>query len=461
MTRSTRSRKPDGPLEATEESSKECIRRLRSLLNAVSIPVYSKDTNRRFTGCNHAFEESIGYKEQDLIGKTVYEIAPKDIAEFQDAKDRELFEHPGQQQYEWKMLRNNGEIRDIIYNKATWTNDRNQVEGLVGAIVDVTERNRVEKLLQWNERRFRSLVQHSHDVIAVVSAKGEVTYITPSVTRILGYEAQELMGRSWETLLHPDDLPGLRKNWLLILEDLERVDQVQLRACRKDGHWIWLDVVVTNQRSVPSVNGIVANCRDITLRKLAEERVQELNRTLEQRIQERTNELRATIKRLNELILEREWLEKLIQNFGEEERERIGRDIHDVLGQSLTALSFKSQVLLTRLERDQRMEAADARLIFDTVQKAIGQARDLSCMLFPIELKDCDLAAALQSLCSFTKRNFNISCQFHTSWMEWPKIELTTATHLYRIAQEAISNAIRHGGGRSVIITLDVKKNTG
>lgn len=153
----------------------------------------------------------IGYKEQDLIGKTVYEIAPKDIAEFQDAKDRELFEHPGQQQHEWKMLGNDGEIRDIIYNKATWTNDRNQVEGLVGAIVDVTERNRVEKLLQWNERRFRSLVQHSHDVIAVVSAKGEVTYITPSVTRILGYEAQELMGRSWETLLHPDDLPGLRK----------------------------------------------------------------------------------------------------------------------------------------------------------------------------------------------------------------------------------------------------------
>ena len=83
------------------------------------MPVFYKDKEGLYQGCNKAFEEFIGLPKEKLIGKTVYDIASKELAEEYDRKDRELLDHPGIQVYEYSVKHADGTIRDVVFTKAT------------------------------------------------------------------------------------------------------------------------------------------------------------------------------------------------------------------------------------------------------------------------------------------------------------------------------------------------------
>ncbi|MFH0878248.1 MAG: sensor histidine kinase, partial [Lentisphaerota bacterium] len=192
-----------------------------------------------------------------------------------------------------------------------------------------------------------------------------------------------------------------------------------------------------------------------------EKEYRDLNKKLEARVKERTARLETTVQQLQDLMEEHRRLEKLIQEFSEEERERIGRDIHDVLGQILTALLMKSHLLETDLKRRGAPEAATAHIIMETAQQAATQARNISRMLFPVELKNQDLTAALHGLCAFTEEMFNIECFFLLGSEAVLQLDIDTSTHVYRICQEAISNSLRHGHAQRIHIQLSVKNRIG
>lgn len=122
----------------------EEIRFLQTLLDTIPLPVFYKGVDGRYIGCNKAFEEFVGKPQEEIIGKTVYDMGPKDIADTYNEKDRELFENPGKQCYEWVVKNSDGEIRDVIFCKATYCDDHGNVKGLIGVITDITERKRVE-----------------------------------------------------------------------------------------------------------------------------------------------------------------------------------------------------------------------------------------------------------------------------------------------------------------------------
>ncbi|MCP4341886.1 MAG: response regulator [Desulfobulbaceae bacterium] len=120
---------------------------LNTLIDTIPIAVFYKDTSRRYLGCNKAFELLSQRPRSEIIGKTVFDRGPSEIAEKYDKKDRELLENPGSQQYEWKFIKNNGEERAVIFQKATFKDEKGNIAGLVGSIFDITEKNKIDKQL--------------------------------------------------------------------------------------------------------------------------------------------------------------------------------------------------------------------------------------------------------------------------------------------------------------------------
>jgi len=117
---------------------------LRLLIDAMPYPVFYKDRQGRYLSCNRAFEEFYGMSREQIAGKTVYDIAPKDLADVYYRADNELLTHPGTQTYEACIESTDGVRHEVIFHRATFEGPDGELAGLVGAIVDITERKRTE-----------------------------------------------------------------------------------------------------------------------------------------------------------------------------------------------------------------------------------------------------------------------------------------------------------------------------
>lgn len=152
-------------------------------------------------------------------------------------------------------------------------------------------------------------------------------------------------------------------------------------------------------------------------------------------------------------VTDRHRLERQILDISDREQARLGQEIHDGLCQQLVSLAFDANALDRQLTQAGRSEAATARRIADFLDEAITGARQLSRGLFPIRLEVEGLASALQELAKSTQERFHITCRFEYG-ERLPITNRSDATHLYRIAQEAVNNAVKHGRAAAVSIRL-------
>lgn len=124
--------------------AKETTGFLQTLLDSIPVPIFYKDINGIYSGCNENYVKFLGIPKEAFIGKDVYAISPKNLADIYYKKDKELFDHPGVQVYEAEVKSSDGTIHSVIFNKATYKNKDGSPGGLVGVILDITERKKLE-----------------------------------------------------------------------------------------------------------------------------------------------------------------------------------------------------------------------------------------------------------------------------------------------------------------------------
>lgn len=176
------------------------------------------------------------------------------------------------------------------------------------------------------------------------------------------------------------------------------------------------------------------------------------NVALEQEIAQR-QAAEAALRQANETLLsrihERQQLERLVLTISEREQQRIGQDLHDGLCQQLTGIKFRNRLLEEKLTKLAVPESQDARAIEGLLNQAIEQARNQARGLNPVRLEADGLTAALQDLASNVTSVFNVQCVFDSA--EPVSVDdHGVAVHLYRITQEAITNAIKHGNAGTI-----------
>jgi PAS domain S-box-containing protein len=159
-------------------------------------------------------------------------------------------------------------------------------------------------------------------------------------------------------------------------------------------------------------------------------------------------------------ITERKGLEEAILEISSREQRRIAQDLHDGLGQHLTGIAFMSKVLEEKLSDKSLPEAVEAAKIVKMVNQAIDNTRQLARGLHPVAAEPLGLMSALKNWASEVQGLFHIGCTFRC---EKPVQihDANAATHLYRIAQEAVNNAIRHGKSTHIIIRLSARNGAG
>jgi signal transduction histidine kinase len=171
------------------------------------------------------------------------------------------------------------------------------------------------------------------------------------------------------------------------------------------------------------------------------------------RVAQRTADLKTANAKLETAIAERKRLEHELLDITEKERRRIGLDLHDDLGQKLSGIALMTKGLELKLAKQKAGEAQEAARIHTLVQQAMSHASDLAHDLATLDLKGGDLNAALGQLAARARELFDISCRFKTDVQD-PQLENSVVGQLYKIAQEAVTNAIKHGKAKRVDISL-------
>ena len=217
------------------------------------------------------------------------------------------------------------------------------------------------------EKRFRALIEESSDVVALVNSGGIFSYVSPSITRVLGYLPDELIGQNALALIHPLDLDSTQQLFDGILRESSKIVSAEIRYKEKNGSWRWIEGVGKNLFEDPAVKAIVINFRDITDRRVADEMLREL-----------------PIR---------------IINAQESERRRVARDLHDSVNQILSSVKFRMESVEERTKHKEKALRDVVTSAKASLEKAMHEVRRISQNLRPSELDDLGVISAVRSMC--------------------------------------------------------------
>lgn len=392
---------------------KESEERLSLMIQSTrDYAIYMLDPEGRVASWNLGAQLITGYRAKEVHGRHFSSFyLPADVRTRKPQRLLELAQKHGQAEDEGWRLRKNGS-RFWANVVITSVRDKSgQLRGYSKVLRDNTERREVQEALRLSERNLTDFFNESPLGLLWVGPRGKVLRINRAGQELFGMATDaKLNCRIQEFHAEPEPVADLLRR----LSRGEEIQNYRVRLRRRDG---------AIRHVLIDANGLWERGRLLYSRWF----VRDITRRLE--------------------------LEREVLVVAERERQRIGHELHDDLCQQLTGIEFLSQTLVGQLTPVSEENAVRAREIAQMVRKAIDHTRELAHGLSPVQLETVGLTGALEELAARTRRLFKIDCRFRSNARAWNH-DPTLGIHLYRIAQEAVSNALKHGRAKRVEIGL-------
>jgi PAS domain S-box-containing protein len=391
----------------------------RALVEQLPAVVFMAYLDRRISEAyvSPRIEEAMGFTQAEWLEDPVrwYQHIHPDDQERWSIEAAQMFLTGRPLRSAYRVIARDGRVLWFQCEAKVVREENGQPWFIHGVGFDITDLKRAEVALEQERNLLSVLLDTVAALVVVLSPTGEILRFNRACEQLSGYQFEEVWGRHfWDLLASPEESERCRT----LLEGLKPGQRLE----GYESDWItrggsrrriaWSSTVLSG--SGPSTGHIITTGIDIT---------------------------------------ERKQMEKAMLEISAREQRQIGQDLHDGLGQHLTGIAFMSKVLAQQLTQGQAAEADHARKIVDLVNQAIYKTRELARGLLPVFSASDGLMSALKQWASEVEDLFHVSCRFQCAE---PILidDVGLATQLYHIAQEAVTNAIKHGRASRIVLSL-------
>lgn len=353
------------------------------------------------------------------------------------------------------------EAYDWVIKRITMPDGR---YGVVCYFYDLTERQGIEQRLRASEERLRKLSESFTDyAIFTTDVKASILTWNVGAEKIFGYTAKEIVGKNAEILFTPEDRTANAPQ--LEMATAEKTGRAvdERWHVRKDYSRFYAHGVTAPLLDNGVLIGYAKIARDLTEMKQAQEELRRQHEELEAIIAGRTQELAEVNETLLEQMEQRRIIEEeriaLLQKIvttQEDERRRIARDMHDSLGQQLTALRLKLASMKSDIYKGIRIDS-ELENLQELGKRIDSEVNFLVWELRPSALDDLGLVAAIENYVREWSRHYGVNAEFHASRLGRVRQDDTVEINLYRIAQEALNNVQKHAGAKNANVVLEAR----
>ncbi len=449
---------------AIEERSRRSEVKLQLVTDSIPALVSYIDADKRYAFVNARYTEWFGQPQEHFIGKKMSSVtgrsAYKQIKPYVDralAGETIFFESELTYKFAGHRFISAAYVPDIDH--------AGNVLGFYVFVHDITDLKRSEHLFRSSQERIKMLMESFTDyAIFSTDIKGTIDTWNPGGTNIFGYTEEEILGQPIGVLFTPEDnARGAPAKEMRVARTKGRASDERWHI-RKDGSRFFASGVLAPLYVDGVLSGYAKIVTDLTEKKRIAEELQQAYDEMEIRVLERTRELANTNSALMAVVNERKTTEsvriKLLQRLvtsQEDERRRIARDIHDHLGQRLTALRLKIASLREACtgHPDLRQRATRLQQIAEMLDSEVSF---LAWELRPTALDELGLSDAIGTFVREWSRHYSIPADFQPAAMAKAHLDRDAETHLYRITQEALNNIVKHAQAKNVTVLLE---NTG
>jgi len=384
----------------------------RQLLEALQEGVWMIDAHARTVFVNPRMAEVLGYTVEEMAGRHLFSFMDEQgIALCQ--RNLERRQQGIREQHDFQFLRKDGTRLYASLETSPIFDEEGNYAGSLAGVQDITDRVQTTERLRESEERYRDLVEKVSDVIYAVDREGVITYVSPVIERLLGYPPEQIIGQPFGQFVLPEDLDQVAANFEELVSGRQR-GPTEYKVVTASGEIRWVSLssqLILDGDQVTGVRGVLT---DISERVWAHEQREEAAAAAE--------------------------------------RERLARDLHDAVTQSLFSVSAIAEALPTIWERDQAEARRGLEELRQLTQGALAEMRSLLLELRPSALTEQRLDVLVHQLAEAMagRTRMPIATQVTGDCI----LPAEARIALYRIAQEALNNIAKHARASRATVEL-------